>query len=164
MQEKLTQHCKSTILQQKNKQTKTPKGPRRSAREGTTPTPAPPFLCLSIWLPFPEASVLSGSCRYVCINSCVYTYIQYVSVTIHGCTFKCMPASVYVYYSPTLLYRGWQAQMLVHTWIFHLNPFWNSVCMSKLRASSLFLCCYGLFTSPLLIDTQTVSDLFWDRK
>lgn len=53
-------------------------------------------------------SVLSGSCTYVCLNSCAHTCIQYIRIGIDGCTFKYMRARVCVCYFPFLC-RGWQA-------------------------------------------------------
>lgn len=73
-------------------------------RGGGPPSP-PPFLCPSAWLPFPAVPVLSGSCAYVCLNSCAHTCIQHTRTGIDGCTFKYMRARVCVCYFPLFMQR-----------------------------------------------------------
>lgn len=77
--------------------------------------PPPPATPLPERLvPFPALSVLSGSCTYVCINSCVYTYIQYISIGICGCTFKYTHARVCIYYFPLFLQRVASIDAVLH--------------------------------------------------
>lgn len=94
------------------KTTKAPEGPRRSAGGG--PPSPPPFLCPSAWLPFPAVPVLSGSCTYVCLNSCVYTCTQYIRTGIDGCTFKYMRARVCVCYFPLFMQRVASIDAVLH--------------------------------------------------